>query len=321
MADTVILALGTDTYTAGEGHDATSISLTPAQTELLTKVSSVSKSPVIVVMMTATPLDISQMMRDVKVGAVLSIGQPSVNMLGIGDLLFGLRSPAGRMIQTIYPAVYQSEISIFDFHMRPGQSEFPRPDCPLQPQSRCPRGTNPGRTHRFYNGRGNRSAVVPFGAGLSYTTWNYSTARQGGDDSAAVSMRPVHQMLATSAGRASPSIKLVEAMGPLVRWTVNVSNTGKMDADDVVLGFLRPPGAGENGIPLQTLFGFERVHVKAGHTVSVSLFPSLLDFTQADRYGNRYALPGEYKFRFGVGADGWSHTAGMGYAEQHLVVV
>ena len=143
-ADTVILALGTDTYTAGEGHDATSISLTAAQTQLLTKVSSASKSPVIVVMMTATPLDISQMMRDVKVGAVLSIGQPSVNMLGIGDLLFGLRSPAGRMIQTIYPAAYQSDISIFDFHMRPGQSKFPRPDCSLQPQSRCPRGTNPG---------------------------------------------------------------------------------------------------------------------------------------------------------------------------------
>lgn len=338
-ADTVILALGTDTYTAGEGHDATSISLTPAQTELLTKVSSASKSPVIVVMMTATPLDLSQMLRDDKVGAVLSIGQPSVNMLGIGDLLFGLRSPAGRMIQTVYPKAYQSDISIFDFHMRPGQSKFPRPDCFLQPQTRCPRGTNPGaswlltlefvregglicigmpfgvgRTHRFYNG----SAVVPFGAGLSYTTWKYSTARHDGDKSAAVSIRPVQQMLANSAGRTSPSITLVEA--PLVGWTVNVSNTGTMDADDVVLGFMRPPGAGENGIPLQSLFGFERVHVKAGHTVSVSLFPSLLDFTQADSEGKRYALPGEYHFRFGVGAEGWSHTAGMGYAEQHLVV-
>jgi hypothetical protein len=315
-ADTVVLALGTDTYTAGEGHDAISISLTPAQTELLTKVSAASKSPVIVVMLTATPLDISSMMNDAKVGAVLSIGQPSVNMLGIGDLLFGLRSPAGRMIQTIYPASYQSAVSIFDFHMRPGQSEYPRPDCALQPQSRCPRGTNPGRTHRFYNG----SAVVPFGAGLSYTTWNYSTARQDGDEKAAVSVAPVHQMLVDSAGRSSPSITMVEAMAPLVSWTVNVSNTGSMDADDVVLGFMRPPGAGENGIPLQTLFGFERVHVKAGQTVSVSLFPSLLDFTQADSEGKRYALPGEYQFRFGVGVEGWSHTAGMGYTEHQLIV-
>lgn len=162
--------------------------------------------------------------------------------------------------------------------------------------------------------------MVPFGVGLSYTTWNYSTTRHYGDESTAVSIRPVQQMLAISAGRASPSITLVEAMAPLVSWTVNVSNTGTMDADDVVLGFLRPPGAGENGIPLQTLFGFERVHVKAGHTVSVSLFPSLLDFTQVDNVGKRYALPGQYHFRFGVGAEGWSRTAGMGYAEQRMVV-
>ena len=106
----------------------------------------------------------------------------------------------------------------------------------------------------------------------------------------------------------------------LDRYAVNVTNTGKMDADDVVLGFMRPPGAGENGIPLQTLFGFERVHVKAGHTVSVSLFPSLLEFTQVDNAGKRYALPGQYHFRFGVGAEGWSRTAGMGYAEQRMVV-
>jgi hypothetical protein len=31
-----------------------------------------------------------------------------------------------------------------------------------------------------------------------------------------------------------------------------------------VLGMLLPPGAGQGGVPLQTLFGFERVHVKKG---------------------------------------------------------
>eukprot|EP01045_Picozoa_sp_COSAG04_P008542 COSAG04_NODE_475_length_13749_cov_11.148498_6_plen_60_part_00 len=46
------------------------------------------------------------------------VGQPSVTTLGIGDVLFGKKAPAGRMIQTIYPASYQDEISIFDFHMR-----------------------------------------------------------------------------------------------------------------------------------------------------------------------------------------------------------
>ena len=49
---------------------------------------------------------------------LVQVGQPSVTTLGIGDVLFGKKAPAGRMIQTIYPASYQDEISIFDFNMR-----------------------------------------------------------------------------------------------------------------------------------------------------------------------------------------------------------
>ena len=53
--------------------------------------------------------------------------------------------------------------------VRPGPSAWPRPDC-AGPAASCPKGTNPGRTHRFYTGK----AVVPFGYGLSYTSFKYT---------------------------------------------------------------------------------------------------------------------------------------------------
>ncbi len=94
------------------------------------------------------------MLANPKVGAILHTGQPSETMLGVGDVLFGKKPPAGRMIQTIYPESYQDQISIFDFRMRPGPSAFVRPDCDQKcekpamhggPCGTCPMGTNPVR--------------------------------------------------------------------------------------------------------------------------------------------------------------------------------
>ena len=58
--------------------------------------------------------------------------------------------------------------------------------------------------------------------------------------------------------------------------------------------------AGTAGRPLKTLFGFERVHVKAGETVTVWLYPSLTSFSHVDARGARHALPGRYTISFGV---------------------
>lgn len=292
---------------------------------------------------------------------------------GIGDVIFGKSSPAGRTVQTVYPASYVDSISIFDMNMRPGPSAFPRPDCncsrfccgtrcmcrnttgepmrycpcgsagcstpPISSNPPCLRGTNPGRTHRFYTGK----AIVPFGYGLSYTTWAYtivdtvghavvgavstaaSTTGQAPPASVAVSLDRARAILAGMRA-ANESFARGPALddegrragGPLVGFLVNVTNTGPRDADDVVLGFLVPPGAGKGGVPLQSLFGFERVHVKAGGSATVYLYPQLLDFTQVDGTGRRRAWPGQYTVQFGVEAD----TRGrMGHAKATLVAL
>jgi len=58
-ADAVILAIGTDLSVGREGHDANTITLSPAQQELVDKVASNATGPVIVVTLTHNPFDIS----------------------------------------------------------------------------------------------------------------------------------------------------------------------------------------------------------------------------------------------------------------------
>ena len=86
-------------------------------------------------------------------------------------------------------------------------------------------------------------------------------------------------------------------------------------AFNVVLGFLVPPGAGQNGVPLQTLFGFERVHVPAGQSVTVNLYPEMTDFATTQLDGSKQPRAGEWTVRFGV-----QETAqhGQGFAELKL---
>lgn len=309
-ADQVILAVGTDLSWAAEGHDATNINFTQAQKWLIGNVTKAAKKNVVLVLFTATPLDLTDELANDKIGAILHVGQPSVTILGADKLLFGDVSPAGRTVQTFYPDTYIDEISIFDFNMRPGSSPFPRPDCGLSDQTQCPNGTNPGRTYRFYTGK----PVVPFGFGLSYTTFKYEVVSA---PSKAVSLDAVRDMLKQTEeeNRVFPSVALVESAEAVASYVVNVTNTGKMDADDVVLGFITPPESGQNGVPLKQLFGFERVHVKAGETVSVYLYPALTDFSQVDLDGRRYTHSGDYKISFGV-----AETAihGQGFVEHSL---
>jgi len=204
------------------------------------------------------------------------------------------------MTQAHMPAAYVDMVSEFDFGMRPGPSAWPP-------------GTNPGRTYRFYTG----TPVLPFGYGLSYTTWVYTPLPDPQPPTvvrlAAVSAAAVAQAATGVIGHIPAGLKETAAS-----FWVNVTNTGSVDSDDVVLGFLVPPGAGTNGVPLQELFGFERVFVPAGQTVTVYLGAQGVRFCQADKEGVRRILRGEYTVRFGVKE---SAALGMGFAEQKFLVV
>ena len=85
----VILVLGTDLSAAAEGHDAVNITFSNGQLALVAAITDAVAGPVIVVTLTAVPLDISPLLSNPKIGAILHAGQPSVTCLGVGDVLFG----------------------------------------------------------------------------------------------------------------------------------------------------------------------------------------------------------------------------------------
>ena len=144
-ADLVVLMIGSDLMLEREGHDRTSIDFSDGQKALIAAVTAASKNPVVALVMSGGAMDISALLANDKIGAIIHCGQMSTQIVGVGDVIFGATpdgravAPAARMSQMTYPADYVNQVSMFDFGMRPGPSQWPP-------------GTNPGRTYRFYTG-------------------------------------------------------------------------------------------------------------------------------------------------------------------------
>ena len=324
-ADLVLLTIGSDLTLESEGKDRTVIDFSPAQVALVAAVTAAAKGVVVALVFSGGAMDVSILLANPKIVAIVLCGQPSIGVEGTLDAVFGRTldgravAMAGRMSQTTYPAEFVNEVDMYEFGMRPGPSAWP----PF---------STPGRTYRFYTG----VPVLPYGFGLSYTSWLYTPIPQ---PSPAPRMN-LASLITTAATQAKTSVishidlTYVQAAAeahaitgvighiPLslketvAHFYVNVTNTGAVDSDDVVLGFLVPPGAGVDGVPLQELFGFERVFVPAGQTVTVYLGAQGVRFTQADKEGIRRVLRGEYTVRFGVAM---TAAQGMGFAELKVV--
>jgi hypothetical protein len=82
---------------------------------------------------------------------------------------------------------------------------------------------------------------------------------------------------------------------------VNVTNTGLMASDDVVLAFVTPPQFPLSGQtpPIKQLFGFERVHLNVNETVEV-FFPFNIDvLLSVAQDGSKWLHQGLYRIMIG----------------------
>ena len=240
-ADVIIYAGGISASLEGEemdvdaegfrGGDRTTIELPNVQRKLVKALKATGK-PIVFVNFSGCAMGLQP--ESQICDAILQAWYPGqAGGTAIAEVLFGDYNPAGRLPVTFY----KKDNQLPDFE-----------DYNMQ-----------GRTYRYLN----YEPLYPFGHGLSYTTFSYST----------------------------PFIE----NGKL---KVKVTNSGNYNGDEVIQLYIKryddPDG------PLKTLRGFQRIHIPAGQTSEVS-FPLTSDtFTWWDKDSNTvHPLQGRYKILVG----------------------
>ena len=124
-----------------------------------------------------------------------------------------------------------------------------------------------GRTYRYYDG----PVQYPFGFGMSYTSFAY-----------------------TLANTLQPEYKPTD----IIKATVSVENTGKMDGDEVVQAYITYPNI--DRMPIKELKAFKRVTVNKGEKQSVDLSIPVTELQKWDLATHKWKIyPGTYKITFG----------------------
>lgn len=136
-----------------EGCDRPGLDLPRGQRQLIRRAKTWGL-PVVLVLLTGGPVDLTDYAQPGSVDAILWMGYPGQAAgTALARLLFGFASPSGRLPQTFYTGSYADALSITEMNMRPN-----------------PATGYPGRSYRFVDPQW---VVYPFGYGLSYHQWDY----------------------------------------------------------------------------------------------------------------------------------------------------
>ncbi|MET3105444.1 beta-glucosidase [Oxalobacteraceae bacterium GrIS 1.18] len=252
-ADVIVAVVGLTSDLEGEemavkvdgfaGGDRTSLDLPSEQRQLLERARALGK-PLVVVLMNGSAIDLSWAKDNA--AAILEAWYPGQSGgLAIANVLTGRANPGGRLPLTFYRSL--ADLPPFeDYRMQ-------------------------GRTYRYYGG----TPVYPFGAGLSYTSFRYTSL----------------QIVPLKGGPEN---------GVLV--STEISNTGALDGDEVAQLYLTPPGF--EGAPRLALRGFQRLTLKAGEHRKISFRLTQRDLSFVTRDGVRQLTPGQYLVSVGSGQPG-----------------
>ena len=227
---------------AGEGYDRSTLDLLGLQPELLSALKATGK-PLVVVYVEGRPLD--KGWADANADALLTLWYPGQEGgTALADVLLGRYNPAGRLSVSVPRSVGQ--LPVYYNRKMPYSHDYVE-------ESALP--------------------LYPFGYGLSYTTFEYS----------------------------SPVI-LNDSEGSVEGVQVNVTNTGTMGGDEVVQLYVRDLVA-STVRPRKQLCAFKRVYIPAGETVTVSLPVQRSAFELVNAAMERVLEPGEFELQVGASSE------------------
>lgn len=221
------------------GGDRTTIALPAVQTEMM-KALAVERIPTVFVMMTGSALAIPWEANHVPAILNAWYGR-QYGGEAIADVLFGDYNPSGKLPVTFYAK--DSDLPDFNSY------------------------DMAGRTYRYFQGK----ALYPFGYGLSYTDFAYSSLQ-----------------IPRKCNQTDKEIKV----------EVTVKNKGKLAGEEVVQLYISHPGQ-KVLVPLASLKGFQRVHLKAGESKKLVFLLSDRDLACVDENGHLTMLPGDISIFIG----------------------
>ena len=234
QADVVVAVVGEASEFSGEAGSRTDITIPENQKKLIRALVATSK-PVVLVLMSGRPLVITEEM-DLPV-SILQVWHPGVEAgNGVVDVLYGNYNPAGHLTASWPRSVGQ--IPVYHSMKRTGRPA-PNKGAPFQ---------------KFVSNYLDvpNAPLLPFGYGLSYTTFTYANPR-----------------LDNEQVRAEDSVRV----------SVEVTNTGQLAGEEVVQLYLRDVVRSVTP-PDKTLKGFAKVMLEPGESrrVTITLTPDDLKF-------------------------------------------
>lgn len=256
QSDVVVLAIGESAEMSGESASRADIAIPQSQIDLLEELKKTGK-PIVVILFTGRPLTLTSIkgLPD----AILNVWFPGSEAgLAIGDVLFGKVNPSGKLPMTFPRSLGQ--VPIYYNHKNTGR--------PLDSTNVA--GCN---YQRFVSNYMDEclTPLYPFGFGLSYTNFEYSSI-----------------LVSDSDPKGDQAIMA----------SVEVKNTGGYDGAEVVQLYIRDK-VGSITRPVKELKGFQKIFLEKGESKNVVFEITPEDLKFYNQNLEHVWEPGEFELMIG----------------------